>query len=67
MKKKKSAINKLDHFENFSIRPVKINVFFLIRKKIKKGEGVVDCSFFNTEKMTLDCAYNEQTENCIKI
>ncbi len=32
------------------IGPVKVDVLFLIRKKIKKGEGV----FFITEKITLD-------------
>ncbi len=34
------------------------------KKKIKKGEGgrCFFLFFFNTEKMKLDCAYNEWTE-----
>ncbi len=43
------------------IKPVEINVLFLIRKK-KSKRGKEGGVFFKTEKMILDHAYNEWTE-----
>ncbi len=59
-----NTFSKLSHVNKGEmsrmLRPVKINVLFLIRKKkSKKGEGK---GCFKTEKMTIDHAYNEQTE-----
>ncbi len=48
-------------------RPVKISVLFLIRKKYQKGGGrEVWSFFFNTERMTLDCACDERAEKLYK-
>ncbi len=44
------------------VRPVKRNVLFLIRKKIKTGGREVFKKKKKSEKMTLDHAYIEQTE-----
>ncbi len=44
------------------LRPAKINVLFLIRKKMKKGVEFFFGGGVKTEKMTIDYAYNERTE-----
>ncbi len=51
-------------FSSLSLRPVKINVLFLIRKKIKKKGGIYKKTFFiKTEKITPEHECNERTEN----
>ncbi len=47
---------------DLTLRAVKINVLFLIRRKNKKGGGREVFFFFNTEEMILDHTYNEWTE-----
>ncbi len=44
------------------VSPVKINILFLMTEKKNHKGGGSFLGFFNTEKITIDHVYNEQTE-----